>query len=218
MTTISVRVSDTILADLQDRASQERQTVSGVIRLLIRDYLDEALGTDALGAMEARIVATIERAERQRARQKRQTELTLLEVDYLRREMDYRYMKRLGPNEDPVSIFRRSDKSYFGWLQKVHKKRLDILMNAISEPAVMLEEAEDPSAEAPSAEAGPVSAFPKAPVPPDHPANVAARPAVIVKEAKCVTEEPLPAEAGISVRAPKPMGVSTTDVDAPTAR
>jgi hypothetical protein len=143
MTTISVRVSDTILADLHSRASQERQTVSGVIRLLIRDYLDEATGTDALGAMEARIVASIERAERQRARARWQAEITLAEVDYIRKVIDGRFLKRLEPNEDKVTVYVRGEKLFLDWLQKHHKRRSDILIKTITEPDITLEDQGD---------------------------------------------------------------------------
>lgn len=217
-TTFSVRLSQQALSELQQRASEDRKTVGAVIRSLVAAYIEERDGEDILGNMESRIIATIERAERQRARQRRQIELTLLEVDYLRREMDYRYMKRLGPNEDPVSIFRRSDKSYFGWLQKVFKKRLDLLCNAVTEPVLFLEEVrEDPEEPRPG---GPMpdALAPNTSGSSDLPADTVSKPAAAVNGARGLTEKSLAVETGLSVPAPKPTGVVTTDVNAPAIR
>lgn len=217
-TTFSVRLSQQALSALHERASEERKTIGAVIRSLVADYLNGRDVEDVLGKMEARIIATMERVERQRARQRRQIELTLLEVDYLRRNMDFRFMKRLEPNEDVGSVFRRSDKTYLDWLQKVHKRRLDLLTNAITEPTIMLDKASEATENQPLPE-------PELAVPASQPqerreplVRPAIEPTTTPNEARDVAERPQPIEAASAVPAPKSIGLATPGVAAPTWR
>lgn len=217
-TTFSVRLSQQALSALQERASEDRKTVGAVIRSLVADYLDGRDVEDVLAQTEARIVATLERMERKRARQRRQIELILLEVDYLRRNMDFRFMKRLVPDEDTASVFRRSDKTYFDWVQKVHKHRLDQLTNAITEPTVMLDEDREatesqPPAEPESATPALQSLEPRGPL-----GRPAVAPAATPNDAGRAAEKPPPTEPASAVPAPKSIGTATPDVAAPSWR
>ena len=218
MTTVTVRLSTRVLDSLQARSSEQRQSVSAVIRSLIADFLDGADAFDALGETEARIIAALDRVERQRVRQRRQSELIMLEVDYLRRNMDYRFMKRLAPDEDTASVFRRSDKTYFDWLQKVHKHRLDMLTNAITEPTVMLDKVRDATDEPPKVGPGPAA---PAPNPTGGPGPLVDAPSKLttnVGEARSATDAPRPVQPESAIPAPKPEEMATTDVAAPISR
>ncbi|MDR3525818.1 MAG: hypothetical protein P4L57_00960 [Rhizomicrobium sp.] len=218
MTTYSVRLNSQVVKDLELRATERRSPVAALIRSAIGDYLNNLEGEDVLAQMEQRIIATIERVERQRARQRRQAELTLLEVDYIRRSMDFRFMRRLEPNEDPVSVFRRSDKSYFDWLQKVFKKRLDLLVNAVTEPTIMLDEARDTTEEVKLAEPAPAVPTPKPAGRPAPLVNAVTEPMIIPAQSGDTKDNLQPVESEPDIPAPKQSPMVATDVAPPTLR
>jgi hypothetical protein len=139
-TTFSVRLQSQTLRALEHRACEQRTTVGAVIRMLVFDYLDQRDTEDVLAQMEARIIATINRVGRQRARARREADLTLATVDYIRRLMEARVPKRLEASEDVATVIRRGDKAFSDWVQKSLNHRISALLTVATEQSASLDD------------------------------------------------------------------------------